>query len=62
MEHKILDDYKVKANVMTGTTSLLTAELTKTLKSNVDVIIGLLSYFSATLGSSRQVTYTTRLA
>jgi RNase adaptor protein for sRNA GlmZ degradation len=40
MEHKILDDYKVKANVMTGTTSLLTAELTKTLKSNVDVIIG----------------------
>ena len=41
LERKIMDNYRLKANVMTGTTSLVNAEFSKTLKNNLQVSLSL---------------------
>lgn len=39
LEHKILENYRIKAQMLTGTTSIVNTELSKRLRNNYEVVI-----------------------
>ena len=45
LEHKLLQNYRLKMQLMTGTTSIVNAEFSKMLKNHYEVLLNIFSFF-----------------